>query len=98
MLMGNGPCVGRDGTTFFDGELDEIGYSDVALSAAGVEAIYNAGSAGKCKAGNSTDPVIVSVTNNASGGEALSPGTQARVEGLNFSDAGDEACFGSLIP
>jgi len=98
ILMGNGPCVGVDGTTFFDGELDEIWYSNVALSAADVEAIYNAGSAGKCKAENSTDPVIVSVTNSASGGEALSPGAEARVDGLNLSDAGDEVCFGSVIP
>ena len=90
LLAGNGPCVGRDGTTFFDGELDEIEYFDVALTAAQVQAIYDAGSAGNCKP--TTGPFIESVLNAASNRATLSPGVQARVNGQNLSAAPGELC------
>ena len=97
LLVGNGPCVGVDGTEFFDGELDEIEYFSVALSAAQVQAIYDAGSAGKCKPG--TGPVITSVVNGASSfGGGLSPGVRAEVHGQNLSAAPGEFCFSGEDP
>ena len=92
MLAGNGPCVGVDGTTFFDGELDEIEYFDVALSAAQVQAIYDAGSAGKCKPGTGpvTVPVITRVNNGFSLSDELSPGAVANLGGQNLSASPDQ--------
>ena len=97
ILVGNGPCVGVDGTTFFDGELDEIEYFNVALTADQVQAIYDAGSAGKCKPGPGTGPVISSVNNDFSSAGALSPGTHANLVGQNLS-ASPEECFSNDDP
>ena len=82
ILAGNGPCVGVDGTTFFDGELDEIEYFDVALSAAQVQAIYDAGSAGKCKPVPG-DHQITGVLDAAGFQALISPGSIVSVFG-NF--------------
>ena len=50
LLFGNDPCVQfGDGTQFYQGELDEIQYFNRALTQTEIQAIFNAGSAGKCK-------------------------------------------------
>ena len=82
LLVGNGPCVGVDGTMFFDGELDEIEYFSVALSAAQVQAIFDAGSAGKCKP-FSGDHQITGVLDAAGFQALISPGSIVSVFG-NF--------------
>ena len=57
-VIGRSACVGVDGTQYFTGQLDEITVYQQALSLSQVQAIYNAGSAGKCVI--PTPPVIVS--------------------------------------
>ncbi len=98
ILTGNGPCVGVDGTTFFNGELDEIEYCNTALTANQVQGIFNAGSAGQRKPESETGPVISSVNSAASGRGELSRGIQARVNGRNFSARPEEGCLGGPAP
>lgn len=49
LLAGREPCVGVDGTQFFTGLLDEIELTNRALTATEIQALFAAGSAGKCK-------------------------------------------------
>jgi alpha-tubulin suppressor-like RCC1 family protein len=48
LVIGRSACVGVDGTQYFTGQLDEITVYQQALSLSQVQAIYSAGSAGKC--------------------------------------------------
>ena len=99
ILAGNGPCVGVDGTTFFDGELDEIEYFDVALSSAQVQAIYDAGSAGKCKpfSGGTVSPTVGGIVSSASfaPNAPAAPGSILAVFGQNFGMLKDGFLFPS---
>jgi len=56
---GNSVCVGVNGTQPFVGELDALDLWDRALTPAEIDAIYQAGSAGKCGAPSSL-PLITS--------------------------------------
>ena len=49
LIAGRSTCTGVDGTHFFTGLLDELEIFNRALSAEEIAAIFNAGSAGKCK-------------------------------------------------
>jgi uncharacterized repeat protein (TIGR02543 family) len=48
LVMGRSVCVGVDGTTPFTGQMDEVSIYNRALSDSEIQAIYNAGGAGKC--------------------------------------------------
>jgi len=48
MVAGRSVCVGVDGTSPFNGQMDEISVYSRALTADEIDAIYSAGSAGKC--------------------------------------------------
>ncbi len=98
ILVGNGPCVGVDGTTFFDGELDEIEYFNAALTADQVQSIFNGGSAGQCKLESETGPAISSVTNGASERPKLARGTNAFVNGRNLTSSPEAGCPGVPPP
>ena len=93
LLVGNGPCVGVDGTMFFDGELDEIEYFSVALTSAQVQAIYDAGSGGKCKP-FSGDHQITGVLDAAGFQALISPGSIVSV----FGDFVETTATASSIP
>ena len=45
---GRSPCIGIGGTVHYKGEFDEIEIFNKALSTSEIQAIFNAGSAGKC--------------------------------------------------
>ena len=45
---GRSPCIGLGGTVHYKGEFDEIEIFNKALSTSEIQAIFNAGSAGKC--------------------------------------------------
>jgi hypothetical protein len=49
LIAGKSACTGSGATEFFTGLLDEIEIFNRALSEIEIQAIYNAGSAGKCK-------------------------------------------------
>src|SRR6266568_1074808 len=49
LVAGRSVCVGVDGTYPYTGQLDEISVYNRALSASEIQAIYNAGNAGKCR-------------------------------------------------
>ncbi|HLX69362.1 MAG TPA: LamG-like jellyroll fold domain-containing protein, partial [Verrucomicrobiae bacterium] len=82
--------------SFFAGEIDEASLYNRGLTAGEVQAIYNAGSAGKCSSNAppvSVAPVITSI--NPSSGLAGSPVT---ITGSNFAAtaAGDIVYFGAV--
>jgi hypothetical protein len=49
LIAGSDVCVGTDGTQAFTGKLDELEFFSRALAVAEIQAIVNAGIAGKCK-------------------------------------------------
>jgi alpha-tubulin suppressor-like RCC1 family protein len=51
-VIGRSACVGVDGSQYLTGQLDEIAVYQQALSLSQVQAIYHAGSAGKCVPAN----------------------------------------------
>ena len=61
-VAGRSVCVGADGTVRFTGQLDEISVYLRALSLSEVQAIYNAGTLGKCTA--PSGPYITSQPTN----------------------------------
>src|SRR5207245_7796000 len=57
LTMGRNACTGVAGLNPFTGQMDEISIYNRALSSDEIQAIYNAGSAGKC-APNSQPPCL----------------------------------------
>lgn len=49
LRFGSDPCIGSNTTRGYQGLLDEVDWFNRALSAAEVQAIFNAGESGKCK-------------------------------------------------
>ena len=76
----------------FNGDVDEIGLYNRALSAGEIQAIYNAGSAGKCY---TPQPPVITGVSPGSG----APGTTVTITGTNFSAtaSGDIDYFGAVL-
>jgi len=99
LIPGDSPGVGignlNDGQNNFPftGDIDEISLYGRALAAGEIQAIYNAGSAGKCTATSSAVPAISSFA-PASG----TNGTVVTISGTNFSAtaSADIVYFGAV--
>src|SRR5208283_1896179 len=96
---GDSPGIGignlNDGQNNFPfiGDIDEISLYSRALAAGEIQAIYNAGSAGKCTTTSTAVPVISSFA-PASGAS----GTVVTISGTNFSASvpADIVYFGAV--
>lgn len=56
LTAGTSACTGQDGTNFFTGQLDELEIFGRALTQCEIQAIFNAGSSGKCLPDKVPDP------------------------------------------
>lgn len=56
LTAGTSACTGQDGTNFFTGQLDELEIFNRALSQCEIQAIFNAGTSGKCLPGGLPQP------------------------------------------
>ncbi|MBI2361462.1 MAG: LamG domain-containing protein, partial [Deltaproteobacteria bacterium] len=68
---GKSTCTGVDGTEFFTGLLDEIEIYNRALSASEIQAIFAAGSAGKCKEEEPKPDLLIKKTGEPESAYAL---------------------------
>jgi hypothetical protein len=90
LIAGKSACTGVDGTDFYTGLLDEIEIYNRALTASEIQAIVNAGSAGKCKPTMSSLTTVVGQVVDGAG----TPVVGATVRALNnASTTGTDGSF-----
>ncbi|MBA4147882.1 MAG: LamG domain-containing protein [Verrucomicrobia bacterium] len=99
LMAANGPCVGSNGSSLFAGQLDEISFYNRALTLAEMQALYAAGSSGKCKSLAITSPSVLpggtsgaaysySLSSDGSAPFAYSLISGALPEGLSLASSG----------
>jgi len=83
LWIGNDPANPNDSARRFKGLIDEVDFFDRALSAAEIQAIHAAGSAGKCR--GETDPPVVTITSPADGTVVGNPAVYVTVDVIDAS-------------
>jgi len=93
LLDANGLTVGlRPGVSTWNGQIDEVEIFNRALSAAEVQSLYLAGSAGKCKSNATITKAFSPASIHVGGTSTLSftinnPNAEVSLSGLAFSDS-----------
>ena len=85
-----------DGLSTFNGLLDEVEIFDRALSQTEIQAIFDAGSAGKCKLSTPSAAVSGRVTNGLAGLAGFTVTLSGAVSGTVQTDAGGNYAFTNL--
>jgi hypothetical protein len=87
LMAGRSACQFVDGTQYFTGQLDELEIFNRALASSEIQAIFSAGSAGKCKAAANQSPVALCRSVTVAAGPACM--ANASIDNGSFDPDGD---------